>query len=77
MKFVSYYCILALGVSRYYVLITIHLMERHRCWTTKTPFTSCGLLDSKVTTDITVNLRNKTYYHCSIIVTAYAYIHAK
>ena len=44
---------------------------------TKTPFTLCGLVDSKVTTDITMNLQNKTYYHCSILVTTYAYIHAK
>ena len=52
-------------------------MERHYSFNTKTPFTSCVLADSKVTTDITVNLQNKTYYHCSIIVTTYACIHAK
>ena len=42
---------------------------------TKTPFTSSGPVDSKVTTDITMNLENKIYYHCSIIVTTYAYTH--
>ena len=52
-------------------------MGRHCIINTKTPFTSCVHAHSKVTTDITVNLQNKTYYHCSIIVTTYACIHAK